>query len=270
VYPRVTLPRGVAATVSMLINYLVLGIAFVLAVAAAGIQLDRFALIVGALSVGIGFGLQNIVNNFVSGLILAFERPIQSGDTVQFSTMFGRVTRIGVRSSTVRTFDGAEVIVPNANLISNEVTNWTLSDYRRRMEILVGVAYGTNPRRVMELLQNVARADERLLDNPAPNVLFLGFGNSSLDFSLRAWTDDFDHFITIKSDLTVAVHDAIYAAGIEIPFPQRDLHLRSVDPQAVARIGAVQSPPVGSSGTATSGSSDAGRGGGASGGGTAS
>jgi potassium-dependent mechanosensitive channel len=146
VFPRIKLPRGVAATISMLVNYTVIGIAVVLAVAAAGIQLDRFAIIVGALSVGIGFGLQNIVNNFVSGLILAFERPVQSGDTVQFSSMFGKVTRIGVRSSTVRTFDGAEVIVPNANLISNEVTNWTLSDMRRRMEILVGVAYGTNPR----------------------------------------------------------------------------------------------------------------------------
>jgi potassium-dependent mechanosensitive channel len=245
VFPRVTLPRGVAATISMLVNYLILGIAFVLAVAAAGIQLDRFALIVGALSVGIGFGLQNIVNNFVSGLILAFERPVQSGDTVQLSSMFGRITRIGVRSSTLRTFEGAEVIVPNANLISNEVTNWTLSDYRRRMEILVGAAYGTDPRKVMEVLAKAAASDQRLLDNPAPSVLFLGFGESSLDFSLRAWTDDFDNFITIKSDLTLAVHDGLYAAGIEIPFPQRDLHLRSVDPQAVARIGAVQAAPVG-------------------------
>lgn len=249
VYPRVTLPRGVAATISMLANYLVLGIAFVLAVAAAGIQLDRFALIVGALSVGIGFGLQNIVNNFVSGLILAFERPIQSGDTVQFSSMFGKVTRIGVRSSTVRTFDGAEVIVPNANLISNEVTNWTLSDMRRRMEVLVGVAYGTNPRKVMALLLNVAKADERLLENPAPTVLFLGFGDSSLDFSLRAWTDDFDNYLTIKSELSLAVHDALYAAGMEIPFPQRDLHLRSVEPQAAARLANQSGSETGSSGS---------------------
>jgi len=260
VFPRVTLPRGVAATISMLIHYTVLGIAFVLAVAAAGIQLDRFALIVGALSVGIGFGLQNIVNNFISGLILAFERPVQAGDTVQFSSMFGKVTRIGVRSSTVRTFDGAEVIVPNANLISNEVTNWTLSDMRRRMEIMVGVAYGTKPRQVMDLLLNAANADERLLQNPAPNVLFLGFGDSSLDFSLRAWTDDFDNYLTIKSGLTLAVHDALYAAGIEIPFPQRDLHLRSVDPQAVARIGAVQSSPVGSGEASAAGSASASRG----------
>ncbi|HUG99427.1 MAG TPA: mechanosensitive ion channel domain-containing protein [Gammaproteobacteria bacterium] len=245
VFPRVTLPRGVAATVSMLVNYLVLGIAFVLAVAAAGIQLDRFALIVGALSVGIGFGLTNIINNFVSGLILAFERPIQSGDTVEFSSMFGKVTRIGVRSSTVRTFDGAEVIVPNANLISNEVTNWTLSDMRRRMEILVGVAYGTNPHKVLELLLKVAKADERLLETPEPNARFLGFGDSSLDFSLRAWSDDFDNYLTIKSDVTLAVHDALYAAGMEIPFPQRDLHLRSVDAQTLGRFGGRQSPEAG-------------------------
>jgi len=250
VYPRVTLPRGVPATISMLVNYFVLGIAVVLAVAAAGIQLDRFTIIVGALSVGIGFGMQNIVNNFVSGLILAFERPVQSGDTVEFSSMFGRVSRIGVRSSTVRTFDGAEVIVPNANLISNEVTNWTLSDKRRRMEILVGVAYGTNPRKVLDLLLEVVKRNDRLLTDPPPSALFLGFGDSSLDFSLRAWSDDFDNFLEIKSDLTLAVHDAIYEAGIEIPFPQRDLHLRSVDPQAVARIGAVQAPPVGEGGGA--------------------
>jgi len=245
VFPRVTLPRGVAATISMLVNYTVIGIAVVMAVAAAGIQLDRFAIIVGALSVGIGFGLQNVVNNFVSGLILAFERPVQSGDTVQLDQLWGTVSRIGVRSSTVRTFEGAEVIVPNANLISQEVTNWTLSDYRRRMEILVGVAYGTNPRKVMEVLLKAAKSDDRLLSNPEPAVLFLGFGQSSLDFSLRAWTDQFDSFVRIRSDLTLAVHDGLYANDIEIPFPQRDLHLRSVAPQAVARIGAVQAPPVG-------------------------
>jgi len=245
VFPRITLPRGVAATIAMLVNYVVLGIAVVIAVAAAGIQMDRFAIIVGALSVGIGFGLQNVVNNFVSGLILAFERPIQSGDTIEFSSMFGSVTRIGVRSSTVRTFDGAEVIVPNANLIANEVTNWTLSDQSRRIEIMVGVAYGTNPHQVLELLLDVARHNERVGADPEPAALFLGFGDSSLDFSLRCWTDDFNNYLGIKSELTLAVHDALYQAGMEIPFPQRDLHLRSIDSKAVARIGAVQSPEVG-------------------------
>jgi small-conductance mechanosensitive channel len=155
-----------------------------------------------------------------------------------------------VLTSTVRTFDGAEVIVPNANLISNQVTNWTLSDQRRRMEILVGVAYGTNPHKVLELLLEVARRNDRLLTEPAPSALFLGFGDSSLDFSLRAWSDDFNNYLEIKSELTLAIHDALYAAGFEIPFPQRDLHLRTVDPQAVARIGAVQSPPVGEDGGA--------------------
>jgi small-conductance mechanosensitive channel len=233
----------------MLINYTVLGIAFVLAVAAAGIQLDRFALIVGALSVGIGFGMQNIVNNFVSGLILAFERPIQAGDTIEFGNMFGRVGRIGVRSSTVRTFDGAEVIVPNGNLISNEVTNWTLSDKTRRMEILVGVAYGSNPHKVLDLLLRTAQANDSLLSAPPPTALFLGFGDSSLDFSLRCWTDDFDNYLDIKSTLTLAVHDALQAAGIEIPFPQRDLHLRSVDAQAAARLGEAYPPSGGDSGS---------------------
>jgi potassium-dependent mechanosensitive channel len=260
VFPRVTLPRGVAATISMLVNYTVLGIAFVLAVAAAGIQLDRFALIVGALSVGIGFGMQNIVNNFVSGLILAFERPIQAGDTIEFGNMFGRVGRIGVRSSTVRTFDGAEVIVPNGNLISNEVTNWTLSDKTRRMEILVGVAYGSNPHKVLELLLKTAQANESLLSAPPPTALFLGFGDSSLDFSLRCWTDDFDNYLGIKSALTLAVHDALQAAEIEIPFPQRDLHLRSVDARAAARLGEAYPPSGGDSGSGSGSGSRSGSG----------
>ncbi|WP_284448368.1 mechanosensitive ion channel domain-containing protein, partial [Pseudoxanthomonas mexicana] len=233
VFPRVTLPRGVPATIVMLVNYSVLGLAFVFAVAAAGIDLSNFAIIAGALSVGIGFGLQNVVNNFVSGLILAFERPVQAGDAVQFGDMWGRVTRIGVRSSTVRTWSGAEVIVPNGDLISSQVTNWTLSDQQRRMEIPVGVAYGSDPHRVLDLLVGCARKNTRLLQSPEPNALFLGFGSSSLDFELRAWTDDFDNFLAIKSELTLAIHDALYAEGIEIPFPQQDLHLRTVSEQVL-------------------------------------
>lgn len=261
VYPRVTLPRGVPATISMLATYTVIAVAFFVAVAAAGMELQNLAIIFGALSVGIGFGLQNIVNNFVSGLILAFERPVQVGDTVEFGTIFGRVTHIGIRSSTVRTWEGAEVIVPNGNLVASEVTNWTLSDRQRRMEVLVGVAYGTNPHKVIELLLETARADERLLKTPEPFAIFNGFGASSLDFSLRAWTDDFDNYLSIKSQLTLAVHDAIKAAGIEIPFPQTDLHLRTVDESAARRLAWRESRPSGggsasgdSSGTAGSAS----------------
>ncbi len=186
---------------------------------------------IGGLGVGIGFGLQNVVNNFVSGLILLFERPIQAGDTITVGTVMGEVKRIGIRASIVRDFDGAEVLVPNANLLSEMVINWTLSDRRRRMEILVGVAYGTDPRRVLELLRGVVEGEERLLKDPAPSVQFLEFGESSLDFRVRAWTDDFDNFWDLRSDLIVQLDRAILDAGIHIPFPQRDLHVRSIDPQ---------------------------------------
>ena len=145
VYPRARLQRGMPYAISTLTRYVVLFLGFLLAIAATGIDLDRIALLAGALGVGIGFGLQNVVNNFVSGLILLFERPVQLGDTVQLGDLWGEVRRIGIRSSLVRTFDGAEVIVPNGDLISQQVTNWTLSDRNRRVEVKVGVAYGSSP-----------------------------------------------------------------------------------------------------------------------------
>jgi len=269
VFPRVTLPRGVPATIVMLLNYTVLGLAFVLAVAAAGIDLTKFALIAGALSVGIGFGLQNVVNNFVSGLILAFERPVQAGDAVQVGDIWGEVRRIGVRSSTVRTWSGAEVIVPNADLISNQVTNWTLSDRQRRMEIAIGVAYGTNPHQVIELATQCAKNNSQVLSSPEPRTIFTGFGESSLDFELRAWTEEFDNYLATKSELLLAVHDALYAAGIEIPFPQRDLHLRTVDGEAAGRLtGRAPPQPSGASPEDAAGSVPDGASGGEAGGGS--
>ncbi len=231
VFTRVRLPRGVPATISMMVNYGIITIAFFVALAVAGFDLSRFALIAGALSVGIGFGLQNVVNNFVSGLILAFERPISVGDSVEVGPLMGRVNRIGIRSSVVRTFDGSEVIVPNADFISKEVINWTLSDVNRRLIVPAGVAYGSNPHQVLELLVKVARAHPDVLPEPEPYALFIGFGASSLDFELRAWCD-FSEGLRIKTELNLGIHDAIKEAGIEIPFPQRDLHLRSVDADA--------------------------------------
>ena len=133
----------------------------------------------------------------------------------------------------MKTFEGAEVIVPNANLISAEVINWTLSDRQRRIEVNVGVAYGTDPRRVLDLLNAVGTAHPDVLETPEPAVFFRGFGASSLDFSLRVWTGDFENWWRVSSEVTVAVSDAIKEAGIEIPFPQRDLHIRSVDSNAV-------------------------------------
>lgn len=236
VYPRLRLGRGVPYAVSTFLHYAILLIGFVLAVAAMGIDLDRFALLAGAFGVGIGFGLQNVVNNFVSGLILLSERPVQVGDTIEAGGTLGEVTRIGIRSSRVRTWNGAELIVPNAELISERVTNWTLSDRRRRVDVPFGVAYGTDRERVMALMCEVAAAHPDVLDDPPPTPLFRGFGDSSLDFELRAWTDHMEQMARIASDLSMAIGDALDAAGIEVPFPQRDLHLRSVDAEALAAL----------------------------------
>ena len=232
VFPRVSLPRGVSATLSMLLHYGILALGFLFALSAAGIEVSQFAIVAGALGVGIGFGLQNVVNNFVSGLILVFERPVKIGDTIEVGQLMGEVRHIGIRASTVRTFDGAEVIVPNGQLIAGEVINWTLSDRVRRIKIPVGVAYGTDPRRVLDLLVEVARGHRDVLPQPAPNALFRGFGASSLDFELRFWTGKFEAWPNVQSEVTVEVHAALTREGIEIPFPQQDLHLRSVDPTA--------------------------------------
>jgi len=226
---RVSLPRGVPMAISTLVYYAAVFIGFLMAASAAGFDLSRFTLLAGAFGVGLGFGLQNVVNNFVSGLILIFERPIQVGDVVEVGGIQGRIKGIGIRASTVRTWSGAEVIVPNGDLISQQVTNWTLSDRLRRMEIPVGVRYGTDPRRVIDLLTETITQHPDVLSDPKPSVLFKGFGESSLDFVVRAWTSSEDWWL-VNSDLAVAINDALKEAKIEIPFPQRDLHVRSVDP----------------------------------------
>jgi len=232
VFPRLTLPRGVPNAVSTGIHYIILLLAFFLAVAATGADLGKFALLAGALGVGIGFGLQNVVNNFISGLILIVERPIMPGDTIEFGNKIGDVKRIGLRASTIRTWSGSEVIVPNGNLVSSEVINWTLSDRQRRLDIPVGVSYGSPVKQVMDILASVASQHEDVLDSPAPRALFRGFGDSSLDFELRCWTQKFELFRRIASDITVGIEAALNDAGIVIPFPQRDLHIKTVESTA--------------------------------------
>ncbi|MGB5816957.1 MAG: mechanosensitive ion channel domain-containing protein [Thermoanaerobaculia bacterium] len=233
VYPRTRLARGVPATISMLVNYLILGIGFFFALAAAGIDLSNIALLAGALGVGIGFGLQDLVKNFISGLILVFERPMGVGDLIEMETLKGRVQQIGIRSSTVRTFDGAEVIVPNGQLLSEQLVNWTLSDRHRRLSLPVGVAYGTDPQAVIDILLGLAHDHRAVPDDPEPVALFNGFGDSSLDFELRVWIADFNDGLRVSSELRVAIYKALAEAGIEIPFPQRDVHVKSLDPAAL-------------------------------------
>ena len=171
-----------------------------------------------------------------------FERPIQPGDVVEIGGTSGQVRDIGMRATRIKTFDGADVIVPNGTLLSDKLTNWTMLDRSRRIEIGIGLAYGTDPRQVLALLDDVARQTPGVVTEPAPMVLFMGFGASTLDFSLRAWTYDFDRWIEIRSDMLARMYDVLRDAGIQIPFPQRDLHLRSVSEEAGRAIFAARQP----------------------------
>jgi small-conductance mechanosensitive channel len=226
VYPRLSLGRGLPSALSSLLHYAVLLAGFLFALAALGVDLTKVTILAGAFGVGIGFGLQNVVNNFVSGLLVLLERRIDVGDAVQIGEVSGRMQQMGMRACTVRTWEGAEVIVPNAILTSDKVTNWTLSDRRRRIDVAVGVAYGTPPAKVLDLLLAVARAHPQVLSEPAPVALFLGFGESALRFEMRVWTERFDFWVQTQSELAVALYAALREAGIEIPVPQREVRFR--------------------------------------------
>ena len=230
VFPRMRLGRGIPVMITTTVYYAILLFGFFFALGMAGVDLNRFTLLAGAFGVGIGFGLQNIVNNFLSGLILLFERPIHPGDTIEVGGVSGIVKNIGIRSSTISTGDGADAIIPNATLISEKLMNWTLTDPWRRIEINIGVAYGSDLQKVMEILLAVAAADSSVLKDPAPAVVFQGFGESALNFGLRVWTLVQANLDT-RSRLSIALVQALHEAGIAIPFPQRDLNLKSLDKQ---------------------------------------
>ena len=234
---RLHLKRGLPELISTTLHYLLLFLVFLFAVNAGGIALNKFTVLTGALGVGVGFGLQNIINNFVSGLILQFERPIRIGDVVDLGAgVAGPVTRIGIRSSTVQTWQGAEVIIPNATFISGNVTNWTLSESKRRLDLPVGVAYGSDPKLVKELLERPAMQHPDVLTLPAPEAFFMGFGESSLNFELRYWVMQESNTVRVNSEVALEAMRLLREAGIEIPFPQRDLRLRSVDAEAAAAL----------------------------------
>ncbi len=229
VFPRTQLDVGIRHSLSAGLGYAGLALAAALAVAALGLDLSNLALIAGALSVGIGFGLQNVVNNFVSGLILLIERPIKVGDWILVGGHEGYVKRINVRATEIETFQRAAVIVPNSELIAGTVTNWTHKDRYGRVEVPVGVAYGSDVARVMDILQRCLREHEMILSHPEPYALFRGFGDSSLDFEARGFIANVLYRLSVQSDLRVAIYQAFAEAGIQIPFPQRDLHIKSVE-----------------------------------------
>ena len=231
--PRMRLPHGAAHAVARVSRYTVIFIGLLVASKALGFDISQAAIVAGGLGVGIGFGLQNVVSNFVSGLILLFERPIRVGDIIEVGTTSGKVTNIGMRATLVRTWPGSELVVPNSQLIASNVVNWTLQSDRRRLEIPVGVAYGTDPEVVAKLLVEIAQLHPRIDAFPEPQCLFLGFGDSSLDFQLRAWAAAGEYF-GIESELRFTITRALDEAGITIPFPQRDLHLHPAGGQLPA------------------------------------
>jgi len=213
------------------VEYVVFVVGLLIGLQSAGVNLSSLALLGGALGIGVGFGLQSIVNNFVSGLVLLFEGPIKVGDRVEIAALNGDVIKIGARSTWVRTNDNIIVIIPNSDFIVKPVVNWTATDRQVRFSLEVGVSYGSDPEQVRDVLLRVAERNPDVLSDPPPNVIFTEFGDSSLNFLLRYWTvGKVQYPLILKSDLYFEIFRAFKENGIEIPFPQRDLHLRSSSP----------------------------------------
>ncbi len=236
ILPSYGAEKGVQLSIARLAHYAVLSLGFLLMLNVLGFQLEQLALLGGALGVGIAFGLQAIVNNFASGLILLFERPVKVGDTIQVGSEIGEVKNLGLRATVIQTFDNAEIVVPNSDLITGQVTNWTLSERKVRVRVPVGVAYGTDIAKVLEILRNCGNANPMVLNTPPANAFFLAFGASSLDFELRVWILEFLDKLQVLSDLNQDIENEFSLNNIEIPFPQTDLHLRSVDDAAAASM----------------------------------
>ena len=223
IFEKTDFPESLEYGIARILGYIFLVIGFYMAFQIVGIDLSSLTIIAGGISVGVGFGLQNIINNFVSGIIIFAEQPIAIGDRVEVSGIAGRVEKISLRSTMVVTSDNITMIVPNADFISQTVTNWSYSD-----PIPIGVAYGTDPEKVEKLLLEVADEDSRTLKDPEPNVIFRAFGASSLDFELGAWTKEMTTRPTSYiSGINFAIDKKFREHDIEIPFPQRDLHIRS-------------------------------------------
>ena len=230
---RTKLQPSLQFGLSRIIGYTLIAVGFYVALQLVGVDLSSLAIIAASLGVGIGFGLQNIINNLVSGIIILAERPISIGDRIEVAGVAGRVTKIQLRSTTVVTNDNITMIVPNADFISNTVTNWSHGDPKVRIRVPVGVAYGSDLKLLQRLLLEAAAEHPKALRDPSPVVLFTEFGDSSLNFELGVWTQEMTATpIHFTSEMNFIIDQKLRENDIEIPFPQRDLHVRSGLPAA--------------------------------------
>jgi small-conductance mechanosensitive channel len=216
IYPHAKLKRGLPYAISRTVHYAILVTGFFVAMGVLGVDMTKFTILAGAFTVGVGFGLQNIFNNFVSGLILLFERPVQVGDIIQMDDATGVVERIGIRASIVRTANGSEVIVPNGKLISERLINWTFSDHQRGIEVAVSVVLASDPAEVIAILERVASQHPMVLDKPPPEALLTRLGPDWMGFELRAATNQVEDWMKVRSDLSVAASAALKQAGITL------------------------------------------------------
>jgi small-conductance mechanosensitive channel len=219
-----SLPRGTADALSMLIRYSIIAIGIYLALNSIGLNMNKFGFLVGALGIGIGFGLQNVVLNFIAGLILTFENPIHIGDVIEVDQFMGRVTEIGARATKVLTWDGSEVIVPNGLLISNKVVNWTLTNQKRRLTISIKTPFDADPEKVIDILTEVLQHHRNTHAEPAPMVLFNGYESSALDFTLYCWVE-FNNSLNTKSEIAINAIKALASAGIAAPMPTQKIKI---------------------------------------------
>jgi len=219
--------RGLKNSITVIVSYVLWGVGILMALHVIGFSTQSLAVMLGALGIGLGFGLQNIFNNFFSGIILLFERPIQVGDAVEINGIWGEVKKINIRATQVQTYDNAALIIPNSEFVSSQVTNWSFKDMRIRRSITVGVAYGSDIEAVRDTLLEIADQNSYVFKYPKPNVLFTDFGDNSLSFKLRVWTD-VDNCLTAETEIRFEIDRLFRERSIEIAFPQRDLHLRSI------------------------------------------
>lgn len=237
IFPRYDLDIGVSQSIATIVRYLLIIIGLIIIFQTTGIDLSALGLLVGALGVGIGFGLQSITNNFISGIIILFERPIKVGDRIEIDDLAGNIVEISARATTIITNDNISVIVPNSDFINSRVINWSHNNKEVRLNFPVGVSYKEDPEKIKSLLEEVAKDNSGVLGSPEPYVLFESYGDSSLNFNLLVWTSEYiDRPKILRSELYYEIFAKFKEHNVEIPFPQRDIHLKSGFDSVIDRI----------------------------------